>query len=379
MAVKNLLGNNHIGTGIKRRTLGKQKKHISLHQRIQTKRSQTDSDIARLSLPDFGLIPQMPFYSSYDLAKITKQNVWFNYASAEEILELYKLSMLKTGKCLNNFTNESLLRFIENSLNVNDEELDGYPEFLDVLETKNYLVFDTDKNRIDYVHSAYIASNVYEDVTSMWYQQTSRSQKVNQFLREYQVLMSLISPVDHVYLLDFEKYLKELDIDDIENYLNEDQRFNEEDAESNIKAIRKCVKHIKTDEYKHKQADFNSLCMMDECSLFDRVIEKVRSGKYKLPCDKEVLAESLTYVMNNKHKHLETLMASGYSSDLSPFSRHIITDGSSMGANLCLWYITLVDIDMENMVTRDINMDYSLLDEPENTFRIYTNHLRTVL
>lgn len=379
MAVRNLLGNHHIGKRVKYGKTQTKKPHGKLHQELQAKGKQTDETASGLFVPNFGIVPHTPVYTAYELAKIGQENIWYNYASAKEILELYKIAMHRSGKCLNSFNLDSLIRFIEGHLFVDNEEIGGIPEIFELVESNNFICFDSEKNKVDYRQTIHMYVHSFEDITSHWYQISTKSKRQMEFRNEYQVLISMITPIDHVYLLDFNEYIKQLDLEKIKEIMENSDYNNGENIKNKIRMIKRAMKYSESNEFRKKQQYFTDLYMEGEQNLLDRVTEKIKSKKYRVRVDPDELCQSLQYVYNHMEPFKSIVNGDGYYSDLSPFSNSIINDGSSKGVDLCIWYLALVEIDMQNIAIRDLNHEFSLLDNSREIFINYLNHLRKII
>lgn len=379
MAVRNLLGSDYLRKRVKQRTTGAKKHDFGIHQKLPSEESKSHEIAPRLSLPNFGIVPQTPIYTAYELAKIGKENIWFNYASAKEMMILYEKAMLKSKKCLSSFSQDSLIRFIETNLIEYQEHLEGFPDMFEFVESNAFLCFDSQKNKVDYKQTLNLHLKYHEDITSPWYQIETNSKNQMEFRYEYQVLMSLITPIDHVFLLDFNTYLNNLSLGEIAEYIKEIYQEDHDYYRNELRWIKSAMKYSQSEQFKKKQEYFLSLYNQGEKNLYDKVIDKIKSKKYRIRVDPDELCESLSCVIDQHKEFKEIIERNHYHGELYPFSNCIITDGSSKGKDLCTWYLTLVKIDMENIAMRDITHEFSLLDNSQERFTNFIKHLEKIL
>lgn len=382
MAVRNVLGGHHLGTRIQPKSTRNKKPADKCDQTKPASKYESLQTAASRTLPNFSLIPQVPLYDAYEISKISEANVWWNYASREEMLKLYGLAMDESGKTLKSFSLKSLVEFIEKSLcysNDGDSEEHGGITFFEIHKT---IVFNTEKNCVDYRLSACCqVGEYYEDVTSPWYQSMKGLNKTEKLMRwKYMMLLYKLTPIDSIYHMEMGSYFKETDVDEFIEHITEYLDLNDEESlEDYRKNFLKAKRYVKSKTYLRKKQVFAEIYKLDIETLFDHVIAWLESVRHKTTIpDIDKRLEAVKRICQHRKKY-EDLIAVASNYGMSPMCLSLFCELSPNDAHLGIVHLKAVEMDLQNSHENSIDFEYSLLENIDYKPEDYLNDLATIL
>lgn len=383
MAVRNVLGGHHLGTRVQPKITRKKAEAHPVYQNKRIQKNESLPAAACRTLPNFSLIPQVPLYDAYEISKISQADVWWNYASREEMLKFYGIAMEKSGKTLKSFSLKSLVEFIEKHLSFKSDG-DMEPEDgLMYMEKHETIVFNTETNCVDYRRSAscHIGECFYEDITSGWYQSMKGLNKIEKLMRwKYMALLYKLTPIECIYNMNFNFFFKETSVDEyIQNLTDYLDMTDEDDLEENRKEFNTAKRYIKSKTYLRKVDLFEELLKMDKETLFDHVIGWLEKTRHKttIPNVDNIL-EALKRIRIHQ-KEYEDLIPMSTNYGMAPMCQSLFSDHSDNDRSLGCIHLKTIELDLQNQHENTIDFDYSLLENIEYNPEDYLKDIGTIL
>jgi hypothetical protein len=320
-------------------------------------------------------------FNRFEVAKITKQNVWWNYASQKDLLSVYKLAMLNSGKTLARFSLESLVEFIEANIHTPQEQIDEIEDKynIEIWDENVELTFDVLMDKVVVARS--IRFHPFE-----WMEDFSKVRKVKNRKPENCLAEKLIScvlsevfDVAHVYSnrlggSDYEEFMEMICQQHGFDYIG-DELCEYKDDEAEQVSYYKMIytdgeKALKDKRHLQRTKEYQKWFDLGENKLIELTLQAMDANpKYK----SSVESFQNFIAFEKRHK-----LFSGYENgiDLKCLSPIIITDDYDTSLKIGAYYSALIGIDIQEMSMEDVHVNYDLLSENVHTYMSHITNLK---
>ncbi len=316
-------------------------------------------------------------FDRIEIAQITKQNVWWNYADINDMLKLYALSMGNSGKSLNSFSNLKLVEFIEENAPLTRKTInklqDDYQIVIYQYESK--LTYDSHRNVVVCGTVFVIEPNEnYEDITHV--AKVKRKKGDNALVQKLiSVVNSRVFNISHVYNNNMDKMCNVDEFVDMVcesgnyEFVNGQELYGEELEKYNkiVSIFDKGMKAMKSKAYKKRAEEYDVYFNMDLKKLIDWTLSLISEN----PLLSKFTNEYSEFIKFERYHNV--LSKVDYSNCLPIFSLCMLIDDYSSSFDIYSFYRMTVEAEMQQMGQEHLSFDVDLLSE--NWIR-YFNHIQ---